>query len=1462
MFNLTSSQKRIYYSEALKDTKSTHNIGGEIRFSSNISIKQLEHAVHKLIQANDSLNLKFIEVNDDIKQLITKNDNYLVETIIFNNEIEMDQWKKVFFNKKFSIFSNEEPLFRFTIFKLKNDYCGVFCCLHHLIADGWSFKILYEQLCDFLLNKDLNVSSFNTSFLAYVEDEKKYYESNRFKKDETFWENECDTFKDIKKVRYANKLDSKVISRKLDSDMLSKINEIAKVNEVSFQSVLLSAYQILISKIEKNENNSILLPIFNRVNRHQRVTTGMFTSSTPFFFKNANNYNVFNLVKNTNQKILKLYKHQKFPYEKIIKMMPNMNGNNISKYSFNFHNVNLLKNNDMEVKEYFSEETYFPLECIIRKNSEMSEFEISFKFQEEFFEEITVENLLDHYLYIIKKMIDPQLQVNSILLKSSKVTNFTKKMPISNLTFKEIFEKNSLIFPDKIAIYCGDLKYNYRQLNERANEISNFLMYQMKVEPGSNITVIGNHSFELISTLIAVLKASCTFVPVDPELPIERINYFISETTSEVTINTDTKKVGVNFSEEVFSYEMCGSKINNKQLNNIIDDQSLAYILFTSGSTGKPKGVKISNKNLMNYISWANRTYVADTNDVFALHSSISFDLTITSIFSPLLSGASIAIYPISSEKYNLFEVIDDNIANLIKLTPSHLRAIKDYKPNTWIFKKIILGGEDLRSDLVQEIMINLKNSSEIVNEYGPTETTVGCTYHIANLDDFNKKSIPIGKPIQDTEIFILDDELETVPLGIEGEMYISGNSVSKGYLNSQDTKRSFVHINNNLLYKTGDLAIIDKNYVLHYKGRTDDQLKINGYRINLSEIENALRELKYVKESYLFLNDNKKSNVIGYVILNKEENNGIKEIDLLKDLKNKIPTYMIPHKLMIVDKFPVNANGKIDKSKIIINNNNNKIVIHNIKSRNNEIYDIISKVLDINEVSPQDNFFEIGGDSISAIQIASKLREIDYEISIPDFLEQKTIKDIEMKCKKISTQKNTSTKNRSGAFDGLPMYKWFEEYVDSDFPFWNQSLLIKLKVDYPIETLNKAMDLIVKRHDSLRVKVTKNDFDEYLYNIANNQPQFIFEELKLTYSEKRDIALEIKTHTENLRRSMKILNNDDVLIKGIKLRSSKESFLFLTAHHLAVDGLSWRVLIDELEDILLNRNDEYFMTDSIVTYSEQLTSYKNSKNFESEISFWNHHLNTLKQSPRSSLKTYGETIELERKLAQEKVKLIQKDGNKIFNKTFNEFLLSASTLAYSEIFVVNNIPVEIEKHGRNNLDGFNTDISKTIGWFTSIYPLVLKTSDQHLKQNLKELKEQQRKVPADGFNFQILKDKLEDDVLENFYPVIRFNYLGELNLKTNGIFEMSDINTGSDVGEKNKFSTDFEINSMITNNELVIKCRTIHSIELANKYMDTILKKLEEIIYFLSHQQEEILLTPSDFSNRTISQSDLDSLF
>jgi amino acid adenylation domain-containing protein len=605
----------------------------------------------------------------------------------------------------------------------------------------------------------------------------------------------------------------------------------------------------------------------------------------------------------------------------------------------------------------------------------------------------------------------------------------------------ELFEQQVDRAPDAVAVVFEEQRLTYRELNQRANQVAHFLR-KRGVGPESLVGVSLKRSPELVVALLGVWKSGGAYVPLDPSYPPERLVFMVTNARIEILLtDSGSRALFPAASDRNLCLDTDWSILAEEPVENPhagAQPSNLAYVMYTSGSTGQPKGAMILHAGLVNYLCWAIKAYAVEAGGSVPVHSSISFDLTVTSLYPALLAGGQVELLPEDVGAQNLLTALRrQGTRNLVKITPAHLDLLgQQLGPNrvARLTKMFVIGGENLPAESVQ-LWRDYAPGTRLINEYGPTETVVGCCVHEVQPGDPESGSVPIGRPIANTQLYILDAEMQPVPIGATGELYIGGTGIARGYLHRPELTQErflvdcFSKREGARLYRTGDLARYRADKTLEYLGRVDNQVKIRGYRIELEEIEATLAAHPAVQACAVLAREHSPGSkrLVGYVVPRPGTSQGVD--NLVDFLKQRLPDYMLPAQFVLLESFPLTQNGKVDRKALPAPDAGNvglspRSYVAPRSDLETGLAAAWEKVLGVPRVGITDDFFDLGGTSLSVLEfIQEMVKTTGLELSLGAVFRYPTIRELVESLGSDAAKNAAMLVSLQTAGDGLPVF-------------------------------------------------------------------------------------------------------------------------------------------------------------------------------------------------------------------------------------------------------------------------------------------------------------------------------------------------------------------------------------------------------------------------------------------------------
>jgi len=876
---LTKSQLSLWTGQKLNPEAPLYNMAHSFDIEGALKTDVFQKAFELLLQSADTLRTVFAEIDSVPYQYVLSELDYSLEIIDFTSKGEhfIQEWMK---QRSQTIFDLTQPLFDSVLIKVNPQNHIWFLNVHHLVTDATASTILYKLQAKFYQHilegtseKSIEIPKFNDYLLF----ESKQQETELSTAIKQYWTSKIALLTRPAKLygRSSKALTSasERISLKLGQNRSNKLRKLAQSTEIRSWTQDLTLFNLFattlftfLHRVSGHNTLAIGSPSHNRPNKKFKQTPGLFIEVFPLTAKFEENDTFLSVLEK-----VKLETNDYLRYAQ-----PGMSSSEVSR-SFNvvlnyinaaFPNFNGLPMQSKWIHSEHSDPNH-QLRCHIYDMDDLGEIEVHFDLNTEIFHKELRTEIPNHFLQVLDALI---CDINQPIHQPSLTQAIDKQTTALDASFNPIitqFKTQVIKTPNEIALRFKNEQFTYSQLDQKINQFANYLSSK-GIGPNSRIALYLERSPEYIFAVLAAMKIGATFIPIASDQPAKRVSYILEDSESLMILTNDRLAVNItNKDISILNVVNSSQDIENQKVSFSITDantKSIAYVIYTSGSTGNPKGVLLSQASISNYIDWAKTHYKSKEKFIFPLFTSIGFDLTITSTFLPLITGGELIIYSEADHgpDISLMEVLAQNKVNSIKLTPSHLALIKGADMQHSKIKTMIVGGEDFKATLAKSIQESFNPEISIFNEYGPTEAAVGCIVSKFDKEKHINTSVPIGLPIKGMQALILDSHKNIVPKGVIGELYISGIGLAEGYANlSELTSERFVQnpfMANEKMYHTGDLARLNENGEYEYLGRIDEQIKLRGFRLELSDIESNLQKHEGIENSAVVLIENEKA--------------------------------------------------------------------------------------------------------------------------------------------------------------------------------------------------------------------------------------------------------------------------------------------------------------------------------------------------------------------------------------------------------------------------------------------------------------------------------------------------------------------------------------------------------------------------------------------------------------------------
>lgn len=1442
-YPMSSSQKRVFLVTKLDPDGITYNIPQNFKVKGTLKIEKLREAYAKVVKRHEILRTNFMEIQEQMVQVIHEEAN-LDFTVQVDEESSEESLLKGFV-QPFDL--QNGALIRMKVV-LRREYALLLFDMHHIITDGVSLGLFWEEL-----SKEYN-GTYSQQKVRQYKDYSEWMNNRAHEKEKEYWIGQFRETVPILNIPtdyrrpMVQRFRGDLIRWEMDHNTLEQVQKLVRQTGLTEYMVYLSSLMILLNKYSREEDIVIGSPVSGRVHEDTERMIGMFVNTLAMRAFPKREKTCLEFMKEVKEVCFHAYEHQEYPFEELIEQID----------IFRDFTRNPLFDVLLSVQNYEEQKLVLDgLECEqLERRTMVSKFDLTFNVyrrKEKSFLEIeydtdlyckeTITWMGKHFLHVLKQMFEhPNQTIGELTLLTPKEEeqilyefSGTVKAYDKNKTIVDLFAEQVKAMPDQIAVTFRDKSMTYAQVEKKVDALAARLK-ERGVGTNDFVVLYAARSIEMFLGILAVLKAGGAYVPVDPEWPEKRVEFILKDCRPKVALvyerQLQTEIPILNMAEEATWAEVC------EPLVPISRPQDLAYLIYTSGTTGTPKGVMIAHKGIMALCCYLSDEYRVTRDDQVLQFSKYVFDASVWEWVMAFAHGATLVIVPeeVIYEEEMFANFVKEKEISIALLPPQYYLQI----PMEGI-RILTTGGSASNYEVVEKSA----NNKQYINAYGPTENTVLATgwEHTGTVIP---DAVPIGKPIPNTRIYILD-EMNLCGIGIPGELCIAGESLANGYLNLPKlTKEKFIEnpYGEGMLYRSGDLARWLPDGNIAYMGRLDEQVKIRGFRIELGEIEAVLRKTDGVKDCAVHVFNEQTGGVIGaYVVSNIQLNTEA----VRNALRQFIPEYMVPSYILQIEKIPVTSSGKVDYRALLeLQPNMENDYVPPQTEMEALICEMFEKVLGKEKVSVYDSFYELGGDSIKAIRIISKLRSRGYAVSNKDIMRFYTPSAIALAITRI--RKTYSQEEVTGVVPFTPVFREFFSWKFKKPEHFNQSVLLPVQ-GVTEEMVKQVLERIVSHYDMLRLVYR----DKQLLILSTEESKgFEFRSYDIRTERHAFDVMEKKCNEQ--QESMDLEHGP--ILKSILFQTGEGDYLFLCIHHFAVDGVSWRVLIHDLNMALENCKNEKEIklsekTASFIEWAEALNQYAGSEQLQKQLPYWEKVVEESLQSEFSYVDENPEFIEVDITLDEEETDVALYGCHKTFDTKPQELFLTALGAAMHEQFGKDAVIVFLEGHGREAITA-DISVENTVGWFTSIYPVCIPCGTNNAKC-ITSIKEMLRQVPDGGIGYGLIKEQLR-----SIRPQIYFNYLGEMDNEN----EMK-IGIGNNIAQENRMPYLLSFNGYVIEKQLTFTI-TMNSNWLDKSsieaFSDLYRKKINEIAKYCSNE-ENGADAPINLEGFELEQDDLDTI-
>ncbi|WP_434156468.1 surfactin non-ribosomal peptide synthetase SrfAB [Bacillus subtilis] len=1484
MYPLSSAQKRMYVLNQLDRQTISYNMPSVLLMEGELDISRLRDSLNQLVNRHESLRTSFMEANGEpVQRIIEKAE---VDLHVFEaKEDEADQKIKEFI-RPFDL--NDAPLIRAALLRIEAKKHLLLLDMHHIIADGVSRGIFVKELALLYKGEQLPEPALHYKDFAVWQNEAEQKE--RMKEHEAYWMSvlsgelpELDLPLDYARPPVQS-FKGDTIRFRTGSETAKAVEKLLAETGTTLHMVLHAVFHVFLSKISGQRDIVIGSVTAGRTNADVQDMPGMFVNTLALRMEAKEQQTFAELLEQAKQTNLSALEHQEYPFEDLVNQLDlprDMSRNPLFNVMVTTENPDKeqLTLQNLSISPYEAHQGTSKFDLTLGGFTDENGIGLQLEYATDLFAKETAEKWSEYVLRLLKAVADnPNQPLSSLSLVTETEKQALleawkgKALPVpTDKTVHQLFEETVQRHKDRPAVTYNGQSWTYGELNAKANRLARILM-DCGISPDDRVGILTKPSLEMSAAVLGVLKAGAAFVPIDPDYPDQRIEYILQDSGAKLLLKQEGISVPDSFTGDVIlldgSRTILSLPLDENDEGNpetAVTAENLAYMIYTSGTTGQPKGVMVEHHALVNLCFWHHDAFSMTAEDRSAKYAGFGFDASIWEMFPTWTIGAELHVID-EAIRLDIVRLNDYFETNGITITflPTQLAEQFMELENTSL-RVLLTGGDKLKRAV--------KKPYTLVNNYGPTENTVVATSAEIHPEE---GSLSIGRAIANTRVYILGEGNQVQPEGVAGELCVAGRGLARGYLNREDeTAKRFVadpFVPGERMYRTGDLVKWTGGGI-EYIGRIDQQVKVRGYRIELSEIEVQLAQLSEVQDAAVTAVKDKGGNTAIAAYVTPET----ADIEVLKSaLRETLPDYMIPAFWVTLSELPVTANGKVDRK--ALPEPDIEAGSGEYKAPTTDMEELLAgiwqDVLGMSEVGVTDNFFSLGGDSIKGIQMASRLNQHGWKLEMKDLFQHPTIEELTQYVERAEG-KQADQGPVEGEVILTPIQRWFFEKNFTNKHHWNQSVMLHAKKGFDPERVEKTLQALIEHHDALRMVYREGQEDVIQYNRGLEAASAQLEVIQIE-GQAADYEDRIEREAERLQSSIDL--QEGGLLKAGLFQAEDGDHLLLAIHHLVVDGVSWRILLEDFAAVYtqLEQGNEPVLpqkTHSFAEYAERLQDFANSKAFLKEKEYWRQLEEQavaakLPKDRESGDQRMKHTKTIEFSLTAEETEQLTTKVHEAYHTEMNDILLTAFGLAMKEWTGQDRVNVHLEGHGREEIIEDLT-ISRTVGWFTSMYPMVLdmKHADD-LGYQLKQMKEDIRHVPNKGVGYGILRyltaPEHKEDVAFSIQPDVSFNYLGQFDeMSDAGLFTRSELPSGQSLSPETEKPNALDVVGYIENGKLTMSL-AYHSLEFHEKTVQTFSDSFKaHLLRIIEHclSQDGTELTPSDLGDDDLTLDELDKL-
>ncbi|AVJ22391.1 non-ribosomal peptide synthetase [Pseudomonas sp. MYb193] len=1515
---LSYAQERQWFLWQLEPHSAAYHIPSALRLKGQLDLAALQRSFDSLLARHESLRTHIRQDHDGAVQVIEPP----MSLPITQADVDDAQLKarvQALIAQPFDL--QQGPLLRVTLLRLAADEHVLVLVQHHIVSDGWSMQLVVEELVQlyagYSQGQDVQLPALPIQYADYAVWQRSWMDAGEKQRQLAYWRELLGGEQSVLELPFDHQRPAVQSHRgarlafELTPELTQGLKALAQQQGVTLFMLLLASFQTLLHRYSGQEEIRVGVPIANRNRSETERLIGFFVNTQVLKADVHGQMSVEQLLQHVRQRALQAQAHQDLPFEQLVEALQperSLSHNPLFQVMFN-HQTDVgqaqvqhqLPGLRVEGLDWDSKTAHFDLDLDIQESTEG--IWATLGYAQDLFEASTVQRMARHWQNLLQGMVaNPRQQLSQLSLLDAteqqqilQLWNRTESGFSAERLVHELVGDRARETPDAVAVKFDAQTLTYGELDRQANRLAHALIAR-GVGPEVRVAIAMPRSAEIMVAFLAVMKAGGVYVPLDIEYPRDRLLYMMQDSRSKLLLTHSAVQHRLPIPDGLDALAVdqvqAWADYSDTAPTVALDGDNLAYVIYTSGSTGLPKGVAVSHGPLVAHIIATGERYETSPADCELHFMSFAFDGSHEGWMHPLINGASVLIRDDSLwlPEYTYEQMHRHNVTMAV-FPPVYLQQLAEHAErdgNPPPVRVYCFGG-DAVAQASYDLAWRALKPKYLFNGYGPTETVVTpLLWKARKGDPCGAVYAPIGTLLGNRSGYVLDAQLNLQPIGVAGELYLGGEGVARGYLERPAlTAERFVPDPfgkpGSRVYRSGDLTRGRPDGVVDYLGRVDHQVKIRGFRIELGEIEARLREQTSVGETVVVAQEGPTGKqLVAYVVpldptlLDDAVAQSNGRETLRRALKARLPDYMVPTHLMFLERMPLTPNGKLDRKGLPLPDVSQmqQVYVAPESELEQKIAAIWSDVLRLPQVGLHDNFFELGGDSIISIQLVSRARQAGVRFTPKELFQHQTVQSLATVAREGDGVVQMDQSPLTGDLLLLPVqHSFFADEIPQRH-HWNQSAVLQPHQPLQVPLLLAALQALIVHHDALRSTFVEGAQG---WSAAYRGPDQHQAEQVLWQTTLNSVE-ELEALGEEAQRSLD-LGAGPLLRAVLAQLADGSQRLLLVIHHLVVDGVSWRILLEDLQSTYqqLAQGAPVTLpakTSATRAWAARLQTYAHSPALQHELVWWQTQLQGSPvglpgADPQASLSNQL-ALSVSTHLDATYTRRLLHDAPSAYRTQINDLLLTALARVITRWSGEASTLIRLEGHGREDLFD-DIDLTRTVGWFTSLYPVQLVPADS-LAASLKRIKEQLRAVPDKGLGFGALRylgnTATQQALAALPQPRITFNYLGQFDASFDsgeqpGLFTPTADASGAEQSLQAPLGNWLEINGQVYGGELklnwsfsqamfgeaTVKC-------LADDYALE-LKALIDHCCESAHQG----VTPSDFPLARLSQDQLDGL-